>query len=47
MIAVHDDHSTGTSAVGRIDQIAALTSFRDDTFDRCGLRADDGDQTIG
>ena len=41
MIGVHDKHSSGAAAVRGIDQHPALACFLHQTFDRCGVRADD------
>ena len=41
MIGVHDKHSSGAAAIRGVDQHPPLACFLHQTFDRCGVRADD------
>ena len=44
MVAVHDEYSAGASAVGAVHDHAAVAGLLHGALDRCGFRADNGDQ---
>ena len=47
MVAVHDEHRCRFAPIGRVNQHAALARLLNEALDRCTVRADDGDQTLG
>ena len=47
MARISHDHRTGTAAIGSINQSSLFAGIGYDPFDRCRLRADDRDDSVG